>query len=156
MIRHQRLVLNVAHRLLGSKEDAKDIAQEVFLRLHRSLGSLREDRQLAPWLYRVTVNACHDLRRRERRWVALEGDYSSPAMNAESGLQASQQRRLLAEGLEQLPEKERAAVLLRDIQGLSTAEVAAILDSSEATVRSQISVARGKLRKFVGRVWGRR
>lgn len=156
MIRHQRLVLNVAWRLLGSREDAKDIGQEVFLRFYRSLKGMREDRQVAPWLYRVTVNACHDLRRRERRWVSLEDQYPSSASGPEEDLGESEQRRVLFEGLERLPEKERAAVLLRDIEGLSTAEVAAILDSSEATVRSQISVARGKLRTFARRVWGRR
>lgn len=158
MVRHQRMVMTVALRLTGSKEDAKDVGQEVFLRLHRSLGGIHEGRELGPWLYRVTVNACHDLRRRERRWVDLDdaGELSAGSPTPEGAMEAEERRRVLAEGLATLPEKERAAVLLRDIEGLSTAEVAAILESSEATVRSQISTARGKLRKFAGRVWGRR
>lgn len=158
MAMHQRMVMAVAYRLLGSKEDAKDASQEVFLRLHGGLARLDEERELAPWLYRVTVNICHDLRRKQRHWVALDEarEIAERRPDAEQVLTDFQRRRTLAEGLARLPEKERAAVLLRDIEGLSTAEVAAILESTEATVRSQISVARGKLRKFAERVWRRR
>lgn len=159
MIRHQRLVLMVAYRLLGSKEDAKDVAQEVFLRLHRCLGQLDAEREAAPWLYRVTANVCRDWQRRARRGVlvSLDGvERVAGAGDPERALAESERRRALAEALARLPEKERAAIVLREIDGLSTAEVAAILESSETTVRSQISMGRGRLRKLMGRVLGRK
>jgi RNA polymerase sigma-70 factor (ECF subfamily) len=68
-------------------------------------------------------------------------------------LHSEEQKKMLYKALQELPEKERAAVVLRDIEGFSTAEVAGILGSSEATVRSQISTARLKIRKAVK--WGR-
>src|SRR3954447_6449447 len=69
---HERLVLRLAQRLLLNSESAKDAAQEVFLRLHRKLNSFKEEKQLAPWLYRITVNVCHDLQRGARRHVPLD------------------------------------------------------------------------------------
>jgi len=65
MRRHERLVLATALRLTGDMEDAKDISQEVFLRLYKNLGRVQAETALPAWLYRVTVNACHDLRRRK-------------------------------------------------------------------------------------------
>ena len=64
MRQHERLVLVTALRLTGSLPDAQDVSQEVFLKLYRNLGKLAGEGALTPWLYRVTVNACHDLRRR--------------------------------------------------------------------------------------------
>src|SRR5690242_14629893 len=64
MRQHERLVLTTALRLLGNREDARDAAQEVFLRLYRNLAKVESARNLAGWLYRVTVNVCHDQRRK--------------------------------------------------------------------------------------------
>ena len=71
MRRHERLVLVTALRLLGKMEDAQDASQEVFLRLYRNLGKVRASDNLPGWLYRVTVNVCHDVRRRrpDETWL---------------------------------------------------------------------------------------
>jgi RNA polymerase sigma-70 factor (ECF subfamily) len=143
---NERLVYRVALRLLGNREDARDAAQEVFLRLHRSLGRIDESRDLAPWLYRVTVNVATDLLRSRKREVPI--DYAPPVSEVPD-YTAGDRRRALEEVLARLPEKERAAIVLRDIEGLSTSEVAEVLGSSEATVRSQISIARSKLRRWL-------
>src|SRR5260370_15598138 len=66
MRQHERLVLVTALRLAGNLPDAQDVCQEVFLKLYRNLGKLSSEDAVASWLYRVTVNACHDLRRRRR------------------------------------------------------------------------------------------
>ena len=71
---HETQVFRVAYRLLGNPEDARDVAQEVFLRLHSSLSRIDETRQLGAWLYRVTVNAAEDVRRKRRPVVALSYD----------------------------------------------------------------------------------
>lgn len=141
---HEVLVARTALRLTANRQDAQDAAQEVFLRLHRNLGKIDDSRNLPGWLYRVTVNVCHDIVRKRRNTHSL-GDLEMPVPNT------TEATLLVAGALRTLPEKERAAITLRDIEGLSTREVAEILGSSEATVRSQISSARLKIRKLLGR-----
>ena len=151
----ERRVLMTAWRLLGSREDAQDAAQEVFLRLFRHLHRLDPKRPLLPWLYRMTVNVCHDLNRKRRRRAEVDVEEVDPerlAVDPGREIARSEQKRLIAAALTALPEKERAALVLRDIEGLSTSEVAAVLKSSESTVRSQISSARVKIKKFVGKL----
>lgn len=149
--KHERLVLATALRLLGNLEDAQDAAQEVFLKLHRNLAKVESSGNLAGWLYKVTVNVCHDHRRRQPRTAGMEEMSEIPAAGAgpDGELAAAEQRRVLELSLLQLSKKERAALVLRDLEGLSTAEAAAALGTSEATVRSQISKARVKVKKFI-------
>jgi len=159
MRRYERLVLVTALRLAGSMPDAQDVSQEVFLKLYRNLGKLDED-ALTTWLYRVTVNACYDLRRRRSRRpespVEAAGQVAESGDDPHQALTAAERRRVLDMSLRMLPEKERAAIVLRDLEGLPTPEVARVLGSSEATVRSQISKGRIKMRGFVERYFGRR
>jgi RNA polymerase sigma-70 factor (ECF subfamily) len=158
MRQYERLVLVTALRLLGSLADAQDVSQEVFLKLYRNLGKVEGEAGLPAWLYRVTVNACHDARRRQRPESPVEaaGQLMSAGNDPQQAITEAERRRVMGLSLRMLPEKERAAVVLRDLEGLSTAEVARILGSSEATVRSQISTARVKMRGFVERYFGRR
>ncbi|SRR5579871_3213213 len=151
---HERQVLGTAFRLLGKLEDAQDAAQETFLRLYRSLNRLPDIQEIRSWLYRVTVNVCNDMlrQRRRRAWEPLSGpDPASGHPDPELAWVHQERGQLVEMALKTLPEKERAAVVLRDMQGLSTREVAEILGSSEVTVRSQICVARAKLKKFTDR-----
>jgi RNA polymerase sigma-70 factor, ECF subfamily len=152
---HQRRVLATAWRLLGRLEDAEDAAQEVFMRLFRSLHRFDTKRELTPWLYRMTVNVCHDLRRKRERSRTLSMDKVfqvavSPS-EIEDNLHHSEQRQIVEQSLGALTGKERAVIVLRDLEGLSTREVASILGSTETTVRSQVSVARVKIKKFLDR-----
>lgn len=151
---HQRSVLRVAMRLMGNPEDAQDAAQEAFLRLYRNLDQFRADAEFAPWLYRITTNVCLDMLRARRPSTPVEDDIAEAAV-AEHGLLLEERKRAVHRALGDLPPKERAAVVLRDIEGLSTAEVAETLGTSEATVRAQIYQARLKLRKLVSRALGR-
>ena len=144
-------VARTALRLLGNRQDAQDAAQEAFLKLHQRISRIDGAGNLAGWLYRVTVNASYDILRKRRGAVPLDDARLSVESSAETSLSRDQQRKLVADALRTLPDKERAAVALRDIEGLSTREVAAILGSSEATVRSQISSARLKIRKILRR-----
>jgi RNA polymerase sigma-70 factor (ECF subfamily) len=147
--RHQQKVLRTAYRLLGRREDAQDAAQEVFLRLLKNLHKIDGDPQA--WLYRVTVNVCNDHHRRKPLAMEIAADLRDSAPSPERVLELEERKRLLVDGLQTLPERERAAVVLRDIEGLSTREVAAILDVEEVTIRCQISMARVKLAKYVRR-----
>jgi RNA polymerase sigma-70 factor (ECF subfamily) len=144
---HRALVLRTAYRLLGRLEDAQDAAQEVFLRLFRQLRNIEGDPKA--WLYRVTINVCRDHYRRRKNVVELHANFRDSALDPEGALALDQRKRLLMHGLQTLPARERAAIVLRDIEGLSTAQAAAILGVEEATVRSQIWSARVKLAKYV-------
>ena len=152
MRQYERLVLVTALRLTGSLADAQDISQDVFLKLYRNLSKL-DPATLSSWLYRVTVNACHDQRRLRRPEDPV--DYAeqlpSGAPDAQQSLTDAERRRVLTLSLRMLSEKERAALVLRDLEGLSTGEVAQVLGSTEATVRSQVSKARVKVKDFVER-----
>ena len=147
MAAHERLVLGTAYRLLGRMEDAQDAAQEVFLRLFKNLGRVGDDPK--PWLYRVTVNLCNDYYRRRTHVAEPDERRADPAPDLLSLLTMDERKRLLMEGLQTLARRERAAVVLRDVEGLSTRQVAEILGVEEVTVRSQVSVARVKLAKYV-------
>jgi RNA polymerase sigma-70 factor, ECF subfamily len=155
MRRHERLVLVTAWRLLGNIEDAKEVAQEVFLRLYRHRRKMKREENVAGWLYRVTVNLCRDQQRSRRATVELE-DLPATAPGPDQQLADAERRRVLEMSLRRLPPKERAALVLRDLEGLPSSEVARLLGSSEATVRSQISSARIKVKDFVERYFRRR
>ena len=158
MRQYERLVLVTALRLAGNLPDAQDVSQEVFLKLYRNLGKVTSGDAVASWLYRVTVNACHDLRRRPGREDPLEnaGQLAAGGADPHQAFAETERSRVLKLSLRMLPEKERAALVLRDLEGLSTGEVARTLGSSEATVRSQVSKARVKVKGFVERYFGRR
>ncbi len=157
MRQYERLVLVTAFRLLGNLEDAKDASQEVFLRLYRNLGRLERAGNFSGWLYKVTVNVCHDARRRRHSEGPVEEAEDAPAAGADpqQALTERERRRALDLSLRRLSERERTAVVLRDLEGLSTEEVARILGSTQATVRSQISQARIKMRSFLKRYFRR-
>lgn len=162
---HERFVFGIAWRVLGNVQDAQDAAQEVFLRLHRYLNSLDEERKIAPWLYQLTINVCRDIRRRARRrcvvpleelWSETGFEGAVTTADPEVILTESEKRRILEQGLLRLAEREREAIVLRDVQGLPTAEVAGAMGFTENTVRSQISSGRLKLRAFAAQFLRRR
>ena len=142
-------VLRTAFRILGNWADAEDVAQEVFLRLHQN-GLVGKQAAVGAWLYRVTMNLCFD-RTRARRPSQELPDLPSLERSAEAAVLVEEKKQRLMVALAMLPVKERAAVVLREIEGLSTAEVAEALGSSEVTVRSQISKAMVKLRGLLNR-----
>ena len=156
ILRYERRVVSLATKLLGRPEDAQDAAQEVFLRVYKYLHRLDLEKPIEPWLMRMTVNVARDIGRKRQTRLNTFSE-SEPVETASSAtgrdpyteVVAEQQRRLLWKALNSLPEKERIAVTLRDLEGLSTAEVAAILESSESTVRSQISRARVRLKDAI-------
>ena len=163
---YQRKVMTTSWRMLGNQEDARDASQEVFLRVYRYLGGFKIDQDFSGWLYRIIVNVCRDHARKRgsRHHIASfeeereAGTFESLASreDIEANAIRSQQRTLIANALDTLSTKERAALVLRDLEGLSTEEVARVLGSSQTTVRSQISSARTKIKQYRDRVTKRR
>ena len=161
---YQRRVVTTAWRMLGNREDARDAAQEVFLRVYKYIRGFRSDQDFTAWLYRITMNVCRDQIRRRRRdqLSSFEAEQEIGSFddlvsseNVEAALIRSQQRAMIVEALGTLSDKERAAVVLRDLEGLDTAEVARVLGSTQTTVRSQISSARAKIKQYRDRVLAR-
>ena len=150
MAAHERSVLRTAHALLGNREDARDAAQEVFLRVFRHFHRFDPQREFGPWLYRVAVNVCRDVHRRRARMPAAPLDDLDPAVLArpadqEKHADAADRLRAIRDALRLLSAREREVVVLRDVEGLSTAEVARTLGCMEITVRSHLSRGRLKL-----------
>jgi len=158
MRQYERLVLVTALRLLGTLEDAQDASQEVFLRLYRNLNKVETPGNLSGWLYRVTVNVCHDAQRKRQVSGPMEDAAGLPALGADPqrATVEAERRRALEMSLRMLSEKERTVLVLRDLEGLSTEEVARALGTTEATVRSQVSKARMKVKDFLERYFRRR
>jgi RNA polymerase sigma-70 factor (ECF subfamily) len=163
MALQERRVYRTALRLLRHTEDAQDAAQEVFLRLHRHLGRFDLKRRFETWLYRIIVNVCRDANQRRRQQpvlpfdeAALEETLAGTTGDPFEAASLAEQRAFLSKALLELPEKERVAVILRDLEGLATNHVARILGSSETTVRSQISRGRLKIKEFRIRHLGRK
>jgi RNA polymerase sigma-70 factor, ECF subfamily len=158
----QRKVMSTAWRMLGNREDARDAAQEVFLRAYRYLRSFDAEQDFAGWLYRIIVNVCHDIARKRGRadqFKSFEEERELGRFNAlassenlEAAAMRAQEQSIIAQALSTLSKKERAALVLRDLEGLETEEVARILGSSQTTVRSQIASARAKIKLYRDRV----
>ena len=163
MMETQERVVGLAWRLLGTREDARDAAQEVYLRVFRHLGRFRAGHDFHGWLYQITVNVCRDAARRRLRMRVVDQpaipEVGEPARAEEDLLGAERWNRVL-EALAALPSRERAALVLRDLEGLTSEQVARVLGSRAATVRGQIASARMKIRRFcvdlVGREGGLR
>jgi RNA polymerase sigma-70 factor (ECF subfamily) len=162
---YQHKVLSTSWSMLGNREDALDAAQEVFLRVHKYLSGFRADQDFAAWLYRIVVNVCRDhIRKRgnRREFASFETEMEAGSIqmlvsgeDVEANAIKAQQRAMIVEALDTLSTKERAALVLRDLEGLSTEEVARVLGSSQTTVRTQISSARAKIKQYRDRVLNR-
>ena len=149
---YQQRVFRTANALLGSDADASDAVQEVFLRAYRNIVKFDDSRDLAPWLYKITANVCRDIAAAKRRHQGVSVDEQGLVSTSPGPFESvarSEQRHLTRLALARLPYKERAAIALRDLEGLTTREVARILGTTEGTVRSQISSGRAKLRRII-------
>jgi RNA polymerase sigma-70 factor (ECF subfamily) len=148
----------LAVRLLGDPAAAEDVVQEAFLKLMAGAGRIEGRASLATWLYRVVYNAAMDRLRAQKREVPVpdEGDEESPPMpsllvdlrlSPEAMLRDTELRKALEAAISALPTSLRAAFLLRDVEGLSTAEAAEALDLTEVNLKVRLHRARLLLRE---------
>ncbi|MFQ5719159.1 MAG: RNA polymerase sigma factor [Acidobacteriota bacterium] len=152
---HERRVWGLANQILRNADDARDVTQDVFLRVHRHLRGYDARRPFAAWLYRITVNCSYDFLKKRPSFVSLDAlpvDHS-PVLADEKGVVPSatthtrELRAALRRSLGGLTRQERTVFILRDIEGLSTRDIGYILRCSTITVRRHSSSARLKLRE---------
>lgn len=154
---NMRRVFLVIYRIVGNVADAQDLTQETFIKALQRQEQLRDLEKSAQWLSRIASNTAIDFLRRNRRasWTDLD-DVLDPLtapeeQSPESRVIRAEKKDFLEEGLSRLTERERAALLLRDVEGLPAEEVARQLNCGKATVRSHIANARTKFRRFLDR-----
>ena len=154
--RHRSMVYRVAYQFAGNHYDAEDIAQEVFIKVYRSLDRFRQDAQLTSWLYRIVMNACIDHRRRQHpSATAPFGEEAEQRLLNTPEEQPGPDDRAYAEELGQvlenevgrLPEGQRIVFVMRHHQGLKLSEIAESLGLAEGTVKRQLHAAIHRLRK---------
>jgi RNA polymerase sigma-70 factor, ECF subfamily len=155
---HQRMVYQLAFHLLGDRDEALDLSQEVFMRVFRTLPHFRGQSQLRTWIYRIVVNQARNRQRwwnRRRRSSQISLDqhleiHGEPSANPQSTpdnmLAQKQLASQLREALEALPFDQRSVVVLREIDGLSYEEIAYSLGVTLGTVKSRLTRARRALR----------
>jgi len=155
--RHQAKVLRVLGFLGVPVQDREDVGQEVFVRVFRHLGGYRPRQAFGAWLYRVTVNAAHDYRTRHGRKAAGETDWQEELESAPDSrpgpmesVRRQELRRALEGAMQTLTERERSVFVLKELEGLETAEVARSLGISAITVRRHLFRARRRLRAALG------
>ncbi len=150
VIKYREAVYRTAYRMVHNHEDASDLAQEVFIRVHRALPRFAGRSQLRTWLYRITVNLCLDYTSRARP-VLVELDElmleAPPRDNPAETVEHRELGRVIGTAVDELPPRQRAMVVLRVYQDLSYAEIAGIMGCSEGTVKATMFAALGKLRK---------
>lgn len=147
----------VAFRMLGERSEAEDVAQEAMMRLWRIAPDWRTgEAKVSTWLYRVTMNLCIDRQRRRRGSMTALDEVAEPPDPGRSVAETMQERQrndALQAALQQLPDRQRQAVVLRHLEELSNPEIAGIMEISTEAVESLI--ARGK-RALAAALAGRR
>jgi RNA polymerase sigma-70 factor (ECF subfamily) len=148
VLRWERPIYALAYRVIGREDDARDVAQETFLRAFRALSGFKGQAKFSSWLYRITLNLCRDWIRRERRapvTQAPEGvdlielaSESEPSESIEELVSRRELGRAVAKAMSLLPEEQRTAIILKEYHGLTFQEIADLLDCPLSTVKTRL------------------
>lgn len=160
VLKYEKTVYNLALRMVGDRDDAFDMTQEAFIKAYGSLSSFRGDSKFSVWIYRITTNVCLDFLRSKSRkqQVSLtvsdddedaQLDIPDPKADPEQQLMQKMSMQSVEEGLKTLPDKQRQILVMRELGGMSYAEIGAALSLEEGTVKSRIFRARKRLCAFL-------
>lgn len=162
IISHEKTVYNIAYRMFNNEEDAKDIAQEVFIKIYKNLNKFDGNCKISTWIHRITVNTCIDeLRKRKGKETSsidslidlddgeVQKQYTDNSFNPEQSLINKEDIEDLKNAINLLSENHKALIVLRDIQGLSYNEISEITQISLGTIKSRISRARIQLKNII-------
>lgn len=155
--RHQQRVFALVGGILRRREDAEDVAQQIFLKAFISLKRFDQRSAFSTWLYKISVNECWDyLRKKKVRPLVYESDLSEEQVSRLDGIvsqsrppagpsEQAEVRELLERMLEKLPDQDRQLLLLKEVEGFSVEEVAEILSLNVNTVKVRLFRARGRI-----------
>jgi RNA polymerase sigma-70 factor (ECF subfamily) len=157
VVRWERPIYALAYRVIGREEEARDVAQETFLRAFRALGGFKGQAKFSSWLYRITLNLCRDWIRRERRTpvsqppegvdiIELAGE-AEPSESIEDLVSRRELGRAVARAMAMLPEEQRTAIILKEYHGLTFQEIADLLECPLSTVKTRLYQGLMVLRK---------
>ena len=157
VLRWERPIYALAYRVIGREEDARDVAQETFLRAFRALSGFKGQAKFSSWLYRITLNLCRDWIRKERRTpvsqapegidiIELAGE-ATPNETIEQRVGRSQLSRAVSRAMASLPDEQRTAIILKEYHGLTFQEIADMLDCPLSTVKTRLYQGLSVVRK---------
>jgi RNA polymerase sigma-70 factor (ECF subfamily) len=160
--RYQERVYHMVYGMVRNQEDARDITQDAFVKAYKNLDRFRLESSFYTWIYRIAMNLAIDHLRKRKRHGETSFDEQVATRDERGGideahhqdnparsLQRKQLYRRIMDALQQLPEDQRQAMLLREIDGLSYKEIAEIMEIPEGTVMSRLYYARKKLQKLL-------
>jgi RNA polymerase sigma-70 factor, ECF subfamily len=149
--RYKKSVYYLTYRMVHDYEDAADLSQETFLKAYQGLRKFKRQSSFHTWLYRITINLCinHLRKKKSRRYVGLENVRTVKEPDVLDKLELDELRETVNEAVHALPEKQRAAVILRIYHGLSHKEISDILNCSVGTVKANYFHAIRNLRKSI-------
>jgi RNA polymerase sigma-70 factor, ECF subfamily len=149
--RYQLPIIRLCVGMLGDRHAAEDAAQDVFFSVWRSMGRFRRDAQFSTWLYRIATNQClRDIRRRPAQTAQLPEDLPATEGSPHRELEAAEGHATVSAAVGRLSGEQRAALLLREVEGLSYDQIAEVLGVSMAAVKSRIYRARTDLARDLG------
>jgi len=148
--RHQEKVRNIIYLTLSYSDVVDDLAQEVFITVHKNLKNFRFESQFTTWLYRITVNKCKDyLRKKNVRRIFVPIKEADEKLDYTSSTETDDISKIVMEAISKLPNKLKIPLLLKDIEGFSYQEIAETINCEMGTVKSRIFRAREGLKKIL-------
>lgn len=161
--RWERPIYALAYRTLGREEEARDVVQDAFLRAYRGLAGFKGEAKFSSWLYRITLNLCRDLQRKERRTpivhvaagdddaVDIADRQPAPMESVEDLVDRRQMSEAVQLAMAELPEEQRMAIMLKEYHGLTFQEIADQLDCPLSTVKTRLYQGLSVLRRRLER-----
>lgn len=166
---HQKKVINTTYQFVHNKEDAEDLAQEVFIEVHDSISRFRADAKLSTWIYRIAINKSLDFIRKKKRKkrfapiISIFGYDNSeelqnvPAdVNLEKEFEEKEYKEILQAAVDKLPKNQKIVIMMSKYEELSNKEIASIMDFSLSAVEALLHRAKKNLRKHLHRYFEKR
>ncbi|MFZ5352986.1 MAG: RNA polymerase sigma factor [Bacillota bacterium] len=156
---YEKKAYNIALRIMGNEEDAKDMTQEALVRIYKSISNFKEQSAFSTWMYRIVTNVCLDeiRKRKNGRAISIDGgletedgeiklELRSDEATPEEQYQRKEDKQVILNAINELTEEYKSVIVLRDVQGFSYEEISGILSCSIGTVKSRINRARNLLK----------